>query len=124
MAPLATLYQQLVTQATRSERDRSADLPGGARIAVRVRDGQQTVTFSRMRVRLGVTELMTFVRHCAIPNEARRIPGQLSEQGQRVVDGVVWWYVAYTWSVQPTLEQATTAFPPSPRHTEEELFPE
>lgn len=102
---LEAIYDHLVSRATRSGRDEHVDLGGGARLAVRVWDGQIALTIARSPQRVGDRELITFVQVCRVPTKARRIPPQ--DQKQREVDGKVWWVVGFTWRVQewPLLEQ-------------------
>jgi hypothetical protein len=92
---LATMYQELHRRALETGEDRALDLRGGARLAVRVKDGIVTLTISRAKKQVGATELETFRRDCGIPASAIRFP--LDEQGTRTVDGVIWWYIAFRW---------------------------
>jgi ribosomal protein L18 len=50
---LSNLYLELHTQAARTGQDRSLDLRGGARIAVRVQDNVVTLTISRKAKKVG-----------------------------------------------------------------------
>lgn len=79
------------------------DLRQGARITVRVRDGQIEMTFSRPNVPVGEpTELATFVRDCEVPFGAERRPaeGQASAaDGDRTR-----YYVTYVWPDNARLE--------------------
>jgi hypothetical protein len=92
---LANIFLELKRRARDTGDDRTADLKGGARLAVRVQADVVTLTISRSKKPLGATELETFRRDCGIPASAIRFP--LDEQGTRTVDGVIWWYIAYRW---------------------------
>jgi len=92
---LSNLYSELHRRAEQSGQDRALDLKGGARLAVRVKDGIVTLTISRSKKPLGATELETFRRDCGIPASAIRFP--LDEQGTRYQEGIRWWYIAYRW---------------------------
>ncbi len=89
MAPrtLDKLYLHLHEQARRSGQDRSLNLSGGARFAVRVRDGTTTVTISRAAKPLGDREVIVFKGIFNIPDTATRIPadGQGERDGQHYV---------------------------------------
>lgn len=126
MAKLTDVYTHLVRRATASGADQAADLAGGARIAVRVRDGQQIVTFSRTDKRLGDTELMTFVRHCQIPSAAARLPARMGEQGRKVEEARIRYWVAFVWSLaEPAQQQTMRLTIPAPaRVLHDDLFPE
>ena len=92
---LSSLYTELHRAAARTGTDRSIDLRGGARIAVRVQDGVVTLTISRKSKHIGDAELITFKRDCTVPETAVRFP----LEGQRIIerDGVVWHSVSYRW---------------------------
>lgn len=122
MSKLTALYQQLVSDATHlPNQDHPKTLPNGARIAVRIRDGLHTVTFSRPDVVLGDVELKTFQTHCRIPSHARRIPTE--GQGAKA-DGLrVRHYVAFQWPVEPEV-QAALVLGPAARNDGDELFPD
>lgn len=89
------MYTELHRAAARTGTDRAIDLRGGARIAVRVKDGIVTLTISRKAKRIGDTELITFRRDCGVPETAIRFP--LDAQGTKEHDGATWHYVAYRW---------------------------
>jgi len=95
---LSEIYRELRRNAARTGQDRAADLRGGARVAVRVRVGTTTVTFSRRAVRLGDTELITFRQACGVPQLAERLP----QAGQRTSEhaGATWYSVSYRWHDQ------------------------
>lgn len=94
---LATIYQELHRRASETSQDRGHTLSGGARIAVRVRDGQATLTIMRKTKRVGAAELETFKRDCGVPGDAARYPAE--DQGQHTdADGQAWWYVVFRWS--------------------------
>jgi hypothetical protein len=119
---LSAIYAKLVKDATALPRhDHATTLRNGARIALRLRNGVQTVTFSRSDVEVGEIELATFQKHCSIPAHAKRIPAE--GQGERNEGGRLRRYVAYRWSVVPET-QAQFALLPGARNTDEELFPE
>lgn len=122
MSKLAALYQQLVKDATHlPNQDHAHTLRNGARMAVRIRDGLHTVTFSRGDVLLGEVEIDTFMAHCGVPSHARRIP--TDGQGFRA-DGLRGrHYVAFQWPVAPETQQAL-ALLPGARNAGDELFPE
>ena len=92
---LSSIFTELHRNAARTGLDRATDLRGGARLAVRCREGVVTLTISRKGKRVGDVELVTFRRDCGVPESAVRFP--LDEQGQRVVDGAVHFYIAYRW---------------------------
>lgn len=93
---LANLYTELRRRAAGSGEDRATDLKGGARIAVRVKDGVVTLTISRQKKPLGATEIETFKRDCGVPSTAIRFP--LDAQGTKEHDGVTWHYIAFRWA--------------------------
>ncbi len=128
MSKLTMLYQELVTQARATGRDAAKNLTKGARMAVRIRDGVQTVTFSRFGAPLGEQELTTFVAHCTIPTSARRIPEKLGAQGHMEMVSGIRYYVAYTWTLTEVdqLEQQALILPaaPTPRVRGDTLWPD
>lgn len=93
---LSNLYLELHTQAARTGQDRSLDLRGGARIAVRVQDNVVTLTISRKAKKVGDVELQTFKRDCGVPATAIRFP----LEGQRTIerDGATWHAITYRWA--------------------------
>jgi len=93
---LANLYTELHRRARDSGEDRSMELKGGARLAVRVLDGVTTLTISRKGKRLGDVEIVTFQHQCAIPSDAARYP---PEGLQRTIerDGATWHAITYRW---------------------------
>lgn len=94
---LANIYLELHRQAQRTQTDRAIDLRGGARLAVRVKEGVTTLTISRKGKRVGATELETFRRECGIPAYASRWPAE--DQATRKDDeGFLWFFVAYRWA--------------------------
>ncbi len=94
---LSSIYTELHRNAARTGQDRAMELKGGARLAVRVKEGIVTLTISRGKgKKIGPTELEVFRRDCAIPATAIRFP--LEGQGQRVIDGETWFYIAYRWA--------------------------
>jgi hypothetical protein len=95
VSKIATIFAELVRNARRTGEDRRATLGRGARMAVRVKDGEITLTLARTPGRLGESELITFQRHCQIPGNALRWPA--TDQHQRQEDKVTWWIVAYRW---------------------------
>lgn len=92
---LSAIYQELHRRARETGEDRGQTLTGGARIAVRVREGVVTLTISRAKKKVGSTELEVFKRECGVPSAAVRFPQE--EQNTRTVGEVTWWYVAYRW---------------------------
>lgn len=98
---LALLYDHLLTRAVKTGEDQHADLKGGARLAVRARDGVITVSFCRPHKRLGDIEEVTFRAVCQVPASAVRIPAE--GQKERLASAVVWYIVAYRWT-EPTLQ--------------------
>jgi hypothetical protein len=86
---------ELHRRARESGEDRSLDLKGGARIAVRVSDGVTTLTISRSKKPLGATEIETFKRDLGIPATAIRFP--LEGQRQIARDGQTWHAITYRW---------------------------
>ena len=127
---LGYLYEQLAARATATGLDQAAQLPGGARVAMRVKHGEQIVTFSRSDVPVGDTELTTFYRLCAIPAHAKHQPPV--EQGvHNDTSGRVRYYVAYRWSLQATTttaeqteQQQLALIPPPPERISAELWPD
>ena len=93
---LSNLYTELHRRASQTGEDRAIDLKGGARLAVRVRDGVTTLTISRKGKRLGDTELTTFKQHCSVPPTATRFPAD--GQGLKGES----WYVAFRWAEEHT----------------------
>lgn len=124
---LSYLYQQLVARAATTGLDQAAQLAGGARVAVRVKNGEQVVTFSRADVPVGETELAIFCRHCEIPTHAKRQPS--TDQGvHNDASGRLRYYVAYRWQLGGAAEQAeqqamTLTIPPRER-AGAELWPD
>jgi len=92
---LSSIYTELHRNAARTGTDRAMELKGGARLAVRVKEGIVTLTISRKTKRIGDTELITFKRDCGVPDTAVRFP--LDEQGTKEHDGATWYYIAYRW---------------------------
>lgn len=92
---LAQLFQQLRHAAQASGEDRSIQLAKGARIAVRVRDGQITLSIARRGARLGDTEEITFKTNCGVPPGATRRPTEGQQQIQ--LGDAVYWRIVYTW---------------------------
>ena len=122
MSKLSAIYAKLVADVQALPvYDQAHNLPNGARIAVRLRDNLQTVTFSRGDVELGAVELGTFVQHCTIPSHARRIPAE--GQGQKELGGRLRYYVAFQWAVEPET-QAALVLGPAARNSGDELFPD
>jgi len=122
MSKLSAIYHELVKDAKHlPSQDHPRTLPNGARIAVRIRDGLHTITFSRPDVQLGDTEIDTFVEHCRVPSHARRIPST----GQGLVPNEVRarYYVAFQWPVEPEVQTALTLLPGA-RNVGDELFPD
>ena len=93
---LQTIYAELHRNAARTGQDRRADLPRGARLAVRVQAGVVTLTIARKNARVGDMELETFRRACCVPADALRWPTEGQHTMQR--DGATWWLVAYRWN--------------------------
>jgi hypothetical protein len=89
---LSSIYTELHRRARDSGEDRSMELKGGARLAVRVLDGVTTLTISRKGKRLGDVEIVTFQHQCAIPSDAARYPAE----GQSMHGDS--WFVAYRWA--------------------------
>ena len=119
---LRAIYQDMLTKARALPgEDQIHQLSKGARIALRLRDGIQTVTFSRMYVEVGAIELGTFVSHCSIPPQAKRIPAE--GQGKRNEGGRFRYYVAYQWQPEP-LAQSALPLELDPIADDADLFPE
>ena len=98
---LSAIFQELHRRAALTGEDRGQTLTGGARIAVRVKDGVTTLTISRKTKRLGDTELTVFKRDCTVPADALRYP----TEGQRThadVEGITWHFVTYRWADDAT----------------------
>lgn len=93
---LEAVYDHLLSKAKRSGNDERVDLKGGARLAVRVWDGQIALTVARSPQRVGVRELITFRQICRVSETAKRIPSE--GQAQRTDDeGKVWHVVGFVW---------------------------
>jgi hypothetical protein len=103
MSPLHTIYQHLLERARATGTDYGETLRKGARLAVRVRDGQVTLTLSRKDKPVGDEEIATFRAHCQVPATATRIPAE--GQRTREVKGEIWHYLAYVWP-EEVLEEA------------------
>lgn len=122
MSNLSAIYAKLLKDAQAlPKHDHATTLRNGARIALRLRNGVQTVTFSRTDVEVGEIELVTFQKHCRIPTHARRIPA--TGQGERNEGGRLRRYVAFRWEVGSETQQALV-LGPAARNSGDELFPE
>lgn len=85
-------------------KDQSAELAGGARIALRICavdfHYEHTVTFSRLGKALGDVELVTFQKHCDVPADAIRYP-EAGTQGEKRIAFhdrvIIRHYVAFRW---------------------------
>lgn len=93
---LSSIFTELHRNAARTGTDRATDLRGGARLAVRVKEGIVTLTISRKAKKLGDVELVTFKRDCGVPDTATRFPAD----GQRLIehDGEPWHSVSFRWA--------------------------
>jgi hypothetical protein len=94
---LPQLFAALLARAQTTGDDRSTDLPGGARLAVRCVDGVVTLTISRRTKPLGATEIVTFCRDL-VPEGALRWPQDGSQKVVERFDGV-WHCVAFRWAL-------------------------
>jgi hypothetical protein len=92
---LASLYLEMYRNAARTGDDRALSLRGGARLALRVKDGQITLNIMRKGKPISATELETFRVMCSIPVAAQRYPAD--GQGEKEIDGQSWRYVAFRW---------------------------
>lgn len=92
---LADLYRGIEQIARQTGRVKRAALPGGAAIVVKIDGDVHKVMFERKTKPLGDVELITFRRHCAIPDEATRFPPE--GQGNTTIDDQVAYYVGYSW---------------------------
>jgi hypothetical protein len=116
MSNLADIYAELLRNAHRTGQDRHADLPRGARLAVRVEaisvEGhdiscpdqvitgyQITLTIARKNARVGDRELETFKRECRVPPDALRWPAEGQKETER--EGARYWIVAFRWVARP-----------------------
>jgi hypothetical protein len=93
---LESIFREAKIQAQRTQTDRPLNLRGGARLVVRVNENVVTLTIARKAKKVGDTELITFKRDCAVPDNAIRFPQE--GQNTRDADGQTWWYVAFRWS--------------------------
>jgi hypothetical protein len=94
---LAGIYLDLWRTAQETGQDASRELHGGAKLAVRVKDGIVTLTIARKTKRVGVEELKTFRRDCGVPADAARYP--VEDQATRKDDaGALWYFVTYRWA--------------------------
>jgi len=94
---LSSIFTELHRNAARTGQDRSQNLAGGARIAVRVKEGVVTLTISRGKgKRLSDSEIETFKRDCTVPSSAVRFP----LEGQRTIEreGAVWHSISFRWA--------------------------
>jgi hypothetical protein len=98
---LDLLYQHLHRRAVATGLDQRSDLPGGARLTVRVRGDTTTLTIARRSARVGATEEITFCRQCSVPAGATRIPEPTDEQRTKHDKGSTWYLIAYRWRTQP-----------------------
>ena len=94
-ATLPQVYAELRRQAARTGEDRSITLAHGARLAVRVRNGETILSVARKGAPVGDREELTFKVNCGVPPGATRVP----ETGQRTVeqDGATFYQVVYRW---------------------------
>ena len=95
---LPQLFQAMLARAQTSGTDRSTDLFGGARLAVRCVDGVVTLTISRRGKDVGSTELVTFQRDL-VPEGALRWPQDGSQRVVERYDGE-WHCVAFRWAIE------------------------
>jgi hypothetical protein len=94
-------FTELRRAAETTGEPQAHDLSRGARIGVRIREGQLEVCFSRTRTPLGDEELKTFYKHCQVPDGAERVPetGQKSAKEGRSTRH----YVIYRWPITAAL---------------------
>ena len=97
---LSSIYTELHRRARETGEDRAADLKGGARLSVRVREDVTTITIARKGKRLGATEIVTFQNHCGVPATAIRFPQE--GQNTRDAEGATWHYIAFRWREEST----------------------
>ena len=95
---LPQLFAALLARASVTGTDRSTDLPGGARLAVRCVDGVITLTISRRGKPVGSTELVTFCRDL-VPAGALRWPEDGTQRAVERYDGQ-WHCVAFRWALE------------------------
>lgn len=97
---LGPILDGLIAKARRTAHDQAVDLAKGLRIAVRVKDGYVTATFSRRAVDVGISEEATVLRECSIPWHAERIPKTGQKRRPLYRPGIVGpeqHYFAYRW---------------------------
>lgn len=92
---LTRIYRRLLASARADGQAHAHELYRGARISVRVRDGQVELCLSRWRTPVGETELVTFCKHCAVPEGATRVPPE--GQKTQTERGGTRHYVIYRW---------------------------
>lgn len=95
---LPQLFAALLARAQVTRTDRSTDLPGGARLAVRCRNNEVTLTISRRGKDVGATELVTFQRDL-VPPHALRWPESGAQHIAERYDGS-WHCVAFRWALE------------------------
>jgi hypothetical protein len=113
MSRITTLYSHLLQQARATGRDQHAELMKGARLSVRARANEITLTIARKGKRVGDVEMTTFRTHCGVPDSAIRWPEQGQDLAER--EGVGWWRVAFKWLETPAARE------PNPMHDDDDL---
>jgi hypothetical protein len=108
VSKITTLYGHLLHQARATGRDQHAELLKGARLSVRIADGQITLTIARKGKRVGDVEMTTFRTHCGVPDGAIRWPAEGQDLIER--DNVGWWRVAFRWLETPPRWEGESAF--------------
>lgn len=92
---LTRIVDDLMADSRRTGQIRRVGLAGGAQLAVLVAHGLITITIRRKGVPVGAVELATFRTHGKVPADAEVLTPP--DQGQRVMDGATWYFVALRW---------------------------
>lgn len=101
---LTDLYDELHRQAERTGEDRVAELTGGARLCVRVRNRVVTLSLARRGKKVGDVEETTFRVACKVPLGATRWP--VEGQHQRERNGATYHQIVYHWFDQEEAPRA------------------
>jgi transposase len=92
-------YETLRDQAQATGTDQREKLRADTRMAVRVDDGTEVVTFARRGKPWTDGELDYARRKTGIPADARRMP-ETGQTQKTERSGHTWWLVSFTWHVE------------------------
>jgi hypothetical protein len=109
MSKITGIYERLVAEARRGDRDASIALAGGVRLVVRVEplgeaDDQYTLTIARAKARPSDQEIRVFRRDCGVPPAALVWPHD--GVPQRIERAGGFWYVLTLRWARPIVEAA------------------